>query len=102
MKLSRASRTAPPVSRILYPASCILHPASCIPHPAPRIPHPAPPSIPASGVQITLQQDCRRHFVHFVLAVGAADPGLEEDTVRLRGGQALVHGLERNRKGDAQ
>ena len=49
-----------------------------------------------SRIQKTLQQNRRRHRIHFLLAVGAADVALKQHAVGLRGGQALIPRADRN------
>src|SRR6476659_3507721 len=48
-------------------------------------------------IEVALQKNGGGHFIDVLLAVFAADVGGDEDAVGLRGGEAFVPGLDRDR-----
>src|SRR6266571_4231872 len=50
-------------------------------------------------IQVTLQENCRRHFIHVRFPLAAADVALNEQAIGLGGSQPFVPGLDRDRDG---
>ena len=60
------------------------------------------PWLKLNSVQITLQQNRRRHLVHFFFALAAADFAMDQNPVRHRGSQPLVPHFYRDGDGGFQ